>query len=139
MDRELLPSMYKDLLRMMVKFMSQAENGSEIDLMTDVVKFMISDAKDVAYTQTKRREALKNIIAGWELKQRADAEKKEAPSDISPSEEKQEEHPDEEEASDKPMKVVPVDELPDRDLLKDMEPVVVHKRRGRPPKHPVVD
>lgn len=120
MDKEQLPNEYEDLYRTVLEFMREAKDDEELELMEDLMTSMISDARLIIAGRNKGKTRAMQVIKEWETKHAAKEEPEES------------EEPKEEEASgDKPMKVVPEDELPDKVLLKPE-----HKRMGRHPKYP---
>lgn len=119
MDKEQLPNEYDDLYRTVLEFMGEAKDDEELDLMEDLMTSMISDARLIIAGRNKGKTRAMQVIREWEAKHAAKEEPEES------------EEPEEEASGDKPMKVVPADELPDKVLLKPE-----NKRRGRPPKYP---
>lgn len=119
MDREQLPEEYADVYKIFLEFMGEAENGKDLSLMEDLMTTMIADAKTTIVMRMNGVERARKIIEEWDARH-----------------EEHQEPEDPVEESGKPMKVVPEDQLPDKELLKNMEPYTPKKRRGRPPKHP---
>lgn len=129
MDREQIPNEYADLYRTVLEFMGEAGNDDELDLMEDLMTSMISDARLIIARRNNGMARARKVIEDWEAKHEPNTYKPE----LKPEEaEVAEEAPDTEE---KPMKVVPQDEPPDKELL-NPKPYTQKKRRGRPPKHP---